>query len=180
MGWRPLPFGPRGAFLCMCSVLDLGNEEYVVSLSLICAGLSSSLLLPLSYLGASAHWGQIPAAQPGAHLSPASALLGVRGWSCSPFLSFPPKAHGGPVILPLSLTFTIYQPTLTFCLLRLSAAFLSPEKGLILWSEKKGSYLSMRFSPSAFWWWLHYILRPLELVLLSSRAQLLEFKNISF
>ena len=51
MGWCPLPFCPLGAFLHTCSrggLLDLKNKKYVVSLSLIQAGLSSSLLLLLS------------------------------------------------------------------------------------------------------------------------------------
>ena len=51
---------------------DLKNEKYVVSLSFIQAGPSSSLFLPLLYLEVSAHSEQIPAAQPGTHLSPAS------------------------------------------------------------------------------------------------------------
>ena len=55
----------------MCSqeaLLDLENEKYVVCLSLIWEGLSSSLPLPLSYLGVSAHREQASAAQPGASL----------------------------------------------------------------------------------------------------------------
>ena len=74
MGWRPLPFWPPGAFLRNCSregLLDLENEEHVVSLSFIWAELSSSLLLAI-HLGVPVHRGQTPAAQPGAHLSPAS------------------------------------------------------------------------------------------------------------
>ena len=50
-GGAPFLFGPWGAFLHMHSwegLLDLKNEKYVVSLSLIWAGLSSSLFLPLS------------------------------------------------------------------------------------------------------------------------------------
>ena len=50
-GCAPSLFDPQGGFLNMCSqggLLDLKNEKYVVSLSLIWAGLSSSLLLPLS------------------------------------------------------------------------------------------------------------------------------------
>ena len=49
----------------------------MVFLSSVQAGLSSSLLLSLSHLGASAHRGQRYAAQPGARLSPASEQLAL-------------------------------------------------------------------------------------------------------
>ena len=71
MGWCPPPFPTPPAFLHLYSwedLLDLENEKYVVSLSFFWAGLSSSQLLALSYLGVAAHTGQISAAQPGAHL----------------------------------------------------------------------------------------------------------------
>ena len=60
----------------MCSwegLLDLENEKYLVSLSLIWAGPSLfSRSCCYLHLGVSAHRGQTPAAQPGARLSPAS------------------------------------------------------------------------------------------------------------
>ena len=70
MGWHPSLFSPQGTFLCMNSwkdLFDLKNEKYVVSLSFIWAGSSSSLPLPLSYLGVSAHGRETPA-QPGASM----------------------------------------------------------------------------------------------------------------
>ena len=51
MSWGGLPFGPRGASLYVCSwkaLLSLKNGNYVVSLSFLWTGLSSSLSLPLS------------------------------------------------------------------------------------------------------------------------------------
>ena len=48
MGGAPSLFDPRGAFLCMRSwegLLDLENRKYVVSLSFVGAGLSSSFTL---------------------------------------------------------------------------------------------------------------------------------------
>ena len=66
----------------MCSregLLDLESEEYVVSLSLMWAGLSfSSLLFPRR--------GETLAAQPGAHLCPASrrALKILMTWFSHP------------------------------------------------------------------------------------------------
>ena len=57
----------------MCSregLLDLENEEYVVFYLL--SGQDSAP--PPFHLALSVHRGQIPAAQPGAHLSPASNL----------------------------------------------------------------------------------------------------------
>ena len=59
-------FYPQGAFLKTCSwedLLDLENEKYVVSLSLIWAGLSSSLPLAL-LLSLSVHQRQSPAIYP--------------------------------------------------------------------------------------------------------------------
>ena len=59
----------------MCSwegLLDLENEDYVVSLSLIWAGLNFSSLLLLSLSWSICPQGTTPAAQPGAHPSPAS------------------------------------------------------------------------------------------------------------
>lgn len=78
-GLVPLPSLTHEEPFCTCVVrlyssgglLDLKNEKYVVSLSFIQAGPSSSLFLPLLYLEVSAHSEQIPAAQPGTHLSPA-------------------------------------------------------------------------------------------------------------
>ena len=64
----------------MCSqegLLDFENEEYVVFLSLIWAGPSSSLAPAiLEYLSTV---GKTRAAQPGAHLSPASILCFCSG-----------------------------------------------------------------------------------------------------
>ena len=75
----------------MCSregLLDFENEEYVVSLSSIWAGLSSSLLLPPDK-------GQTLAAQPGARLSPASGLGSEDGESRKPLLSRQCEVQGG-------------------------------------------------------------------------------------
>ena len=71
-----LPFDLQGAFLHMYSregLLDLENEKYVVSV--VYLGRAQPLLLSSCYylhLGVSVHRGQTPAAQLGAHLSPAS------------------------------------------------------------------------------------------------------------
>ena len=80
IGWRPLPFDTQGAFLGMCiqeGLLDLENEKYVVIFYLLFGKGSASP--PSCYylcLGVSVHRGQILAAHPGAHLSPASLRLG--------------------------------------------------------------------------------------------------------
>ena len=71
MRWRHLSFDLQGAFLCMCSregLLDFKNEEYVVFYLLSGQDLASP---PSCYFGGSVHRGWTPAAQPGAHLSPA-------------------------------------------------------------------------------------------------------------
>lgn len=50
-GWCPSLFDPWGAFLCLCSqggLFDLKDKKYMVSLSFMQTGLSSSLVLPLS------------------------------------------------------------------------------------------------------------------------------------
>ena len=68
-------FGPRGTFLHKCSqevLLDLKNEKYVVCLSLIWAGLSSSFPPPLSLSWSICLQGTDFTAQPGAYLSPGS------------------------------------------------------------------------------------------------------------
>ena len=78
-GGTPSLLGPQGAFLCMCSwkgLPDVENKGYVVSLSSVWAGLSSSL--PLRVFSSS--WSicpqeQILTVQLGAHLPPDSRLL---------------------------------------------------------------------------------------------------------
>lgn len=87
-------------------------------------------------------------------------------WNRSPFPYFPKKVRDGPVFLLLSLTL-IYQPTLSFCLLWLCIAFLSPEDAIIHWHEKNGSSMNLRFSQSVFLWWGLYTLWPLEIILKS-------------
>lgn len=82
MGRHPPHFWklPQGVFLHVCSqgdLLVLRTEKYVVSLSFVHAGFSSSLPLPWSLPWVSVHKGQIPAAQPGVYLSPASPDLGL-------------------------------------------------------------------------------------------------------
>ena len=77
IGWRPLFLAPE-AFLCWCSqegLLDLKNEKYVVSISYL--GRTQLLLVPaivfiLEYLST---WGQTPAAQFEAYLSPATVSM---------------------------------------------------------------------------------------------------------
>ena len=66
--------------VCVCSwdgLLGFENEEYVVFYLLSGQGLAS----PSCCFGVSVHRGQTPAAHPGAHLSPASKLLGPFGLS---------------------------------------------------------------------------------------------------
>ena len=86
----PPPFLAPNQSFCMCSqevLLDLKNEKYVVSLSFIWAGPTSSLPLPLSYLGVSAHRRETPT-QPGT-----SMLLNILITSCSKTSSFSSKLH---------------------------------------------------------------------------------------
>ena len=69
----------------MCSregLLDLKNEKYVVSIFYLGR---AQLLSRSGYFGVSVHREQAPAAQPEAHLSPASE--GHGNWKCHSFIS---------------------------------------------------------------------------------------------
>ena len=62
-------------FYVVRNVSDFGNDEYVILYPLSGLGLASP---PSCYFGVSVHRGETPAAQPGAHLSPASQLFIYR------------------------------------------------------------------------------------------------------
>lgn len=112
-------------------------------------------------------------------LLPAFPGVGVRGEA--PLLLSPsPKS-------PWSSSHLATQPE--FYYLQTNAKFLSslplcrlPQPRGVLFFEvrEKAANLSMCVSPSVFGWRLLCTLWPLKHMLLNSRAQLLEFKNICF
>ena len=77
-GGTPSVMVMQGAVLYMYvvrNVSDFENEEYVILYLLSGLGLASP---PSCYFGVPVHRGETPAAQPGAHLSPASQLFIYR------------------------------------------------------------------------------------------------------